>query len=591
MAAKEPLLRTTAVQAFARTVVDPTPHNGDVITSPARTITPSPAIVVLPQTGDVVGGHYRLDDLLGQGMFGKVYLASRIDVPEHKVALKLLPRALYAGRNVERELVMLATVGHPHIVELKDHGTTSEYVWLTMPVYQGETLGERLERGTLSLREAHHIFVALAEGLEALHAAGLRHQDVKPDNVFLATFGRRVHPVLLDLGVAVEKDASFVAGTALFGAPEQILALAGAPPLNALSEKMDTYGLATTLLYALVGPKHFAGEDAKDRSDIVKAQQIRAAAPLHPDALTELDAGPREALVRALCRWLALEPDARPSVRELATELDVLLEQERADALAEEQRRARQKRTILRMQIAFGAMLLVGLGAAGFVYNKREALRIAAQLAEAKRRNDESFDKLDTCVMSHRACRRDVEACESGRARDGVTYKRALDDLASSGSASQSDQAHKIQAYVAKLRACEDGAANAERQASEERARHETQLITERQTAALDRAALESQLNTARADIAKLTADRDRLASQERACIEERDACKAASKPPPQPAALPSSPHAPSAHAPPHTPQPPDTTTAPLPPPPPPPSQAPPPPQPPPPPSPKPPGE
>src|SRR6185503_19486691 len=93
---------------------------------------------------DLVGEHYRLVRLLGQGMFGKVYVAQRVDVPEHQVALKLLPRSLYASRNVERELVMLATVGHPHVVSLKDHGTTDDYVWLTMPVYEGETLAERL---------------------------------------------------------------------------------------------------------------------------------------------------------------------------------------------------------------------------------------------------------------------------------------------------------------------------------------------------------------------------------------------------------------------------------------------------------------
>ncbi len=140
---------------------------------------------------------------LGEGMFGKVYVAQRLDVPEHRVALKILPRSLYAGRNVDRELVMLATVGHPHVVQLKDHGTTPEYVWLTMPVYQGETLAERIEKkGPLSLREAYEIFLPIARGIEALHAAGLRHQDVKPENIYLAVFGQRIHPVLLDLGVA-----------------------------------------------------------------------------------------------------------------------------------------------------------------------------------------------------------------------------------------------------------------------------------------------------------------------------------------------------------------------------------------------------
>lgn len=100
---------------------------------------PPPPALLLPEAGDVVGEHYQLVRKLGEGTFGRVYVAQRLDVPEHQVALKLLPRSLYVGRNVDRELVMLATVGHPHVVQLKDHGTTDEYVWLTMPVYEGQT--------------------------------------------------------------------------------------------------------------------------------------------------------------------------------------------------------------------------------------------------------------------------------------------------------------------------------------------------------------------------------------------------------------------------------------------------------------------
>ena len=204
------LLRTTVVQAFARTVADDSHRTGVTRRDGLPGFTPEPpSSMTLPDVGDVVGGHYKLVRLLGQGMFGKVYVAQRIDVPEHQVALKLLPRSLYAGRNVERELVMLATVGHPNVVQLKDHGTTPDYVWLTMPVYSGETLAERLEKkGTLTPRQAYDIFLPMARGLEALHAAGLRHQDVKPENIFLAVFGGRVHPILLDLGVAAERDAT-----------------------------------------------------------------------------------------------------------------------------------------------------------------------------------------------------------------------------------------------------------------------------------------------------------------------------------------------------------------------------------------------
>ena len=169
-------LRTTMVQAFAITVTAPADGPPDSNAAggapdPARTSdgTASGQEVrgasILPDNGHLVGGLYRLVRLLGQGMVGKVYAAQRVDVPEHQVALKLLPRSLYATRNVELELVMLATVGHPNVVQMKDHGMTADYVWLTMPVYHGETLAERLARGTIRLREAYDIFVPIARGL------------------------------------------------------------------------------------------------------------------------------------------------------------------------------------------------------------------------------------------------------------------------------------------------------------------------------------------------------------------------------------------------------------------------------------------
>jgi len=280
---RDKLRATVTVHAYAVTVADESQRNGD---SSAESASPPP-VVVLPSVNDVIGGVYRLMRLLGAGMFGRVYVAQREDVPEHQVALKILPRSHYVGRNVERELVMLATVGHPNVVQLKDHGMTAEYVWLTMPVYRGETLAERLDRGPLSLREAHDIFVAIARGLEALHGAGLRHQDIKPDNIYLANFGGRVHPILLDLGVAAEREATFVAGTALFASPEQLASMRGRMGELPLSEKMDTYCLAATRLVSLAGEERYPGITADTMDELSRALDIRADKPLPAESVPE----------------------------------------------------------------------------------------------------------------------------------------------------------------------------------------------------------------------------------------------------------------------------------------------------------------
>src|SRR4029079_13500612 len=217
---------------------------------------------------------------------------------------------------------------HPNVVQLKDHGTETDYVWLTMPVYEGETLEERLERGTLTMKEAYEIFVPVARGMEALHAGGLRHQDIKPDNIFLAVFGGHVHPILLDLGVAAECNSNFVAGTLMYAAPEQIAYLAGEPGNAELSEKMDTYGLATTILMALAGRDALPGATAETSEEIKDAHKVRAENPLSDSAMPELKGRARELFIAALKRWLAMDPKERPSMSDLAEELDVLREPE-----------------------------------------------------------------------------------------------------------------------------------------------------------------------------------------------------------------------------------------------------------------------
>lgn len=527
------LLRTTIVQAFARTQLDDSdrtvPGGGGGGTGFAA-FTPAPpsSSTRLPGIGDVVGSLYELTGVLGEGMFGKVYVAQRLDVREHRVALKLLPRSLYAGRNVERELVMLATVGHPHVVQLKDHGTTPEYVWLTMPVYQGETLAERLERGPLSCKQAYDIFLPIARGLEALHEAGLRHQDVKPENIYLAVFGGRVHPILLDLGVAAEKDAAFVAGTALYGAPEQVAALAGLPAPFAFGEKMDTYGLAATLLYALVGPAHFPGETATDRGELVAAQEKRTEAPISAGALPDIAGAAREDLAAALRRWLAYDPADRPSMTRMCEQLEVLLEPERAEERAEALRRERQRATITRFRVAFGVLAILGAAAGVVAYQKRETLRVAGELSEARAAGAASFDKLETCAASHQMATKQAAACKAALSMEREEMKRSLEDIMRTGTAAQAEHAQEIHRYEGRIKACEDGAA-AQKRACEDEA---TRTVT---AGALARAELIGDRDAAlrRADQEKsgrliAEAERDACKADARALAEERDALKAA---------------------------------------------------------------
>lgn len=314
-----------------------------------------------------MGERYRLVSLLGEGQSGRVYRAERTDLAEHHVALKMIDVEVYAGRDPERELRLLSAVAHPNIVQLADHGVERGYVWFTMPLYAGEPLDSVLARQPLSPRDAHDVFAPIAEGLEVLHAVGLRHQDVKPENIFLASFQRTRFPLLLDLGAAAPARAPHpLAGTLLYAAPEQVHALLacvrGEPTPCPLDESVDVYGLAATLLRSLVGEAFFPGSDADQADDLdeierrlERAALERAAQPLRPGALASMPDSAREDLAAHLADWMALNPAKRPSMKQLRAELSVLLAGEHV------LRRRRQLRRAAAWAIGASALLATGV--------------------------------------------------------------------------------------------------------------------------------------------------------------------------------------------------------------------------------------
>ncbi len=354
---------------------------------------------------------------------------------------------------VERELLTLASATHPNIVQLTDHGTTERCAWLAMPYYQGKTLSARLETGTLSLREAHDIFVPIAAAVAALHAAGLRHQDIKPDNIFLAQFGAKTHPILLDLGVATARDSHFVAGTPLYAAPEQLAPWLRKPGRSRLTEKMDVYGLGLTLLCALVGPAALLPEGDGDGPDLSEGlaalaalAEPRAKDPLPARFLPDLRGNPRDQLIACLKRWLAPEPKDRPDMETLVAELDVLLLQQREER---ERVERRQHRRNLALAVLTALVAVIGLVA----FLQRTNLALAAELQQVQGVHKLTTDTLEGCQASHagvvvrsNALQRDLESRTTEAAQ--LTTRAAqlatqLGDTQSTLAARQSDLSAK----------------------------------------------------------------------------------------------------------------------------------------------------
>ncbi len=328
----------------------------------------------------IIGERYEIQQRVGEGSFGDVYRALDTDVPGHVVALKILHKSAKsedARKAALRELRLIASVFHPSVVDFKDHGWYQERLWFVMPWYEGETLEERIKRAPLSREEAKDIFLPLAQALTTMHAAGIRHQDIKPDNIFLARIGeaqserQRILPVLIDLGVAAKEAEMIVAGTPLYFAPEIAAQYAGKDKRPPITSRADVFSLALSLRNAL----------EPETQEQVPGTAVEAFISHRSDFPPR---GPEAKNLRFLephfRRWLAKDPSERPTAEEFADELSELTRPERV----KERRRA-----IMRWAAPIALGSLLGLSSITYVYLKK---REEAQ--EAQLRADVTQDKL-----------------------------------------------------------------------------------------------------------------------------------------------------------------------------------------------------
>jgi serine/threonine-protein kinase len=334
-------------EALETTGGDETPPAGPV----------SAEIAVRMATADprhLAGTPYRLVRRIGDGANGAVYEAEHVELGR-RVALKVLASE-HAGapaslERFRREARAVAGLSHPHLVSLYDFGRSLDgRAFLAMELCSGETLDARLQRGPLPWREATRIATETARALEAAHAAGIVHRDIKPQNLMLTRDGGKDiggPTKLLDFGIATAltptrrtpTDAEkalrgfAVVGTPEYMAPEQV---AGDP----VDRRTDIYALGCVLYEMLTGVRAFEGTSTV----AVMGMQIRDT-PLPPRARAPLQPIPR-AVEAAVVRAMAKRPERR---FESATAMREALE----DALRAPDRR--------RERIRYGAAALLSL--------------------------------------------------------------------------------------------------------------------------------------------------------------------------------------------------------------------------------------
>ena len=211
-------------------------------------------------------GSYEIVEAIGAGGMGEVYRArdSRLgrDVAIKTIAPKFAadPEAL---ARFQREARVVASLSHPNVIAIHDIGSHGDLWYLVTELLTGETVRDRLLRGTVPWRQAVAIVQAIADGMSAAHAGGVVHRDLKPANVFLTTDGR---VKILDFGLArhlpaisgaaeTEIDAAAtsagsVLGTIGYMSPEQARGLA-------VDVRSDLFSLGCLLYEMLRGRRPF----------------------------------------------------------------------------------------------------------------------------------------------------------------------------------------------------------------------------------------------------------------------------------------------------------------------------------------------
>jgi len=267
------------------------------------------------QPGHVLGGRYEILELLGQGGMGAVYKARDREV-DRLVALKVI-RPELAGhpdvlRRFKQELILARQVTHKNVIRIFDLGEAEGAKFISMEYIDGRDLKSiHAERGKLQPEEAAEIIEQVCLALDAAHAEGVIHRDLKPQNIMVDKHGR---VVVMDFGIARSKELSGLTQTGdLVGTPEYM------SPEQAKGEEIDSrsdlFSLGIILYELLTGISPY--EATTPVVALLKRTQERAVPP------DKLDPAIPKFMNDIVVRCLEIDPQRRyASAQEILQDLE-----------------------------------------------------------------------------------------------------------------------------------------------------------------------------------------------------------------------------------------------------------------------------
>ncbi|MCS6899455.1 MAG: protein kinase [Myxococcales bacterium] len=277
---------------------------------------------------ELLDGKYRLDQELGRGGMGVVYVGYDMLLDRPVAVKRPLPGEAVSPEQLaafQREASSLASLRNEHIVQVYSFGEHQGQPFFVMELVQGASLGTIVQQHarhgtTIPLHRALTILLQVAQGLAVIHRAGVLHRDIKPDNILIEEGTGR--PVLIDFGLV-----SWLQGQSLYGngegTPDYMAPEIWQPALGEVTPKTDIYAFGCTIYETLSGRPPFL--DVNGISSLRTAHLLRMPpalstfrpelAPFDPVLQRAMAKNPQERYSHVLDLALALQNAAPPSVR------------------------------------------------------------------------------------------------------------------------------------------------------------------------------------------------------------------------------------------------------------------------------------
>ena len=386
-------------------------------------------------SGRVINNRYTLQQKLGEGGMGEVWVAKQSAPVKRKVALKVIKTGMDSRAVLERfeqERQALAMMDHPHIARVLDGGMTdSGQPFFVMELVNGLPVSKFCDETKLSLRERLELFVPICQAVQHAHQKGIIHRDLKPANILVTVVDGKPIPKVIDFGVAkavsgkltehsISTQFGAVVGTLEYMSPEQ----AGYSGVD-VDTRADIYSLGVILYELLTGLKPHDGQRLRKAAFNEMIRIIQEEEPSKPStklstdeslpslaAVRQTDPKRLVSILRGELDWIVLKcleksRDRRyETVNGLAREIERFLNDEPVEARPPSLgyrlgKLARRNKAALLASGAVAIALVAGI--IGTSYQAVEATRARRATAKQVVRADEERDRAVSAENEARA--------------------------------------------------------------------------------------------------------------------------------------------------------------------------------------------